>query len=197
MVRVDATTSSYLRGPGGLRYPGEQLGHSESSSSLLARSGHSGRQWNPMTFACSLRDRPVQAVNAGHIPGLDAGAPFDPYTLPAPAFRTLVRDAAARSDDEEFTITGALLPGATGDEAWRASAAAARFFLWYRRDAGDVQCTDRDTGLPCSDWLRSVVAAPPSRRLLPALMRKVLLSQPYPILSQDAGAHRRVTCFGP
>ena len=44
IVRVEATTSSYLSGPGGLRFPGEQLGHSASSRSLLSRAGHSGRQ---------------------------------------------------------------------------------------------------------------------------------------------------------
>ena len=150
-----------------------------------------------MTFACSLRHRPVQAVNAGHIPGLDNGAPFDPYTLPAPAFRTLVRNAVARSDDKEFTISGAILPGPVGDESWRASAAAAKFFLWYSADTGETQCTDRDTGLPCSAYLKDVLVAPPSRRPLAWLMRNVLLSQPYPIPGYDAGAHFRLHCFGP
>ena len=101
---------------------------------------------------------------------------------------------------EDFDIVGSLLPGVEGDEKWRAYASAEDFVLRRRVTAGGgdtIECVDRKNGSSCSASLNAILLAPPSPHPLAWLFRKMLLQQPYPILDEDAGGHRRLHCFGP
>lgn len=213
IVRIEATNSSYISGPGGLRYPGEIWGHTSSSLEILVETGHSGRQWSPMSYACAIGNHPVidntetnHGLGKNHT-GLEgnyrtaAGEDaFDMFSLPAPEVRRVVREARERHPREDFDIVGATLPGATGDETWRANAVRTRFVLRRRFDAvgkETLTCTDPHTDEVCDVWTHAVLLAPPTNRWLNVLMRTILVQQPYPILAEDAGEHRRVHCFGP
>lgn len=129
--------------------------------------------------------------------------PFDPFTLLAAETRRQIREAMSRYPDEPFDIRGALLPGFVGDEAWRATASRAKFVLERRLDAasGDtIVCSDPDTGDACPNWVSAILLTPPSDHWFSGLMRRLLLSQPYPILAEDLQQHghtRRLHCFGP
>ena len=142
IIRIaEGTNTSHLNGPGGFRYPGELLGHTPGAVDLLVISGHSGRQWSPMAFACAAGNKPwkmmvEQGVNNGLGSWVNTGnnddgkygylkrhigsgrvrsshwdpatvlskateaeglvVPFDPYTLPAPELRRIIRDARER-----------------------------------------------------------------------------------------------------
>ena len=50
IVRIESTNCSHLTGPAGADFPGELIEHTEASRRLLVASGHSGRQFSPMTF---------------------------------------------------------------------------------------------------------------------------------------------------
>ena len=117
--------------------------------------------------------------------------PFDPFTLLAAETRRQIREAISRYPDEPFDVRGALLPGFVGDEAWRATASRADFVLERRPGAaGDaLTCTDPATGEECAPWVRAVLLTPPSDHWFGRLMRRLLLSQPYPILAEDLEAH--------
>lgn len=228
IVRIaEGTNCSHITGPSAFRYPGELLGHTAGAVDLLVRTGHSGRQWSPMTFSCAAANKPPVAVNRGHIVGLDESAPFDPYTLPAPELRRILRDARARYPLEDFDVVGALLPGVEGDEKWRAFASAEDFVLRRRIDragndslvclrysnnssrsggsvasAGEEENSGGDNAekgnlLPCSASLERILLTPLSDHIFARFMRWILLSQPYPILAEDAKSHRRLHCFGP
>ena len=224
IIRITAGTNcSHLSGASGFRYPGELQGHTPGSIAILKKSGHSGRQWSPMAFACPVGNKlpkldgamgcstPHHKANAGRevndgFWGGVAGAnvfdvPFDPYTLPAPELRRIIRDSRSRYPLENFNIEGVLLPGVEGDEDWRANAVAERFVLHRRvthaHNADTIRCVDMKTGAPCKPWLEAILLAPPSPHPLAFFFRKLLLQQPYPIVKEDAGEHRRVHCFGP
>ena len=201
IIRVEATNSSHLTGPGSVKYPGELLNHSPRAVELLKQSGHSGRQWNPMTFACAIGNRLDSKVNQGHIPGLIDSSPFDPYTLPSAEFRNLIHIARSRFPLESFEIEGALLPGIEGDEEWRAKDAKARFRIHRKYssslNAENIECQNLETNLPCEEWLEKTLLQSPSKHWIAVFFRRILLQQPYPIVLEDAGPHRAVHCFGP
>ena len=92
-----------------------------------------------------------------------------------------------------------VLPGAAGDESWRATAARVRFEIVA--SAHGVRCVDSDTGAACASEVRSALVAPPSGHPLAWLVRRLLVSQPYPIVREDLelghGGSRNLHCFGP
>lgn len=210
VARVEGTNSTFLTR--GVRYPGELL-HSDGDGccrpaavAMLRASGHSGRQWSPMAFACAIGNQPTLGTgsNASILSAAAgvaaASAPFQPYTVPTPELRRLLRDARARHPTEDFVLSGALLPGAQGDETWRARAASARFAIHRRhataRAGETLTCTD-EAGDACDTWVAAQLLTEPSGRWLAQLASKLLLQQPYPLVAGDEGAHRRVHCFGP
>ena len=111
-----------------------------------------------------------------------------------------------RFPGEPFEIDGAVLPGAEGDEVWRATASAADFRIAYD-GASRIECIDPATGAACAAWVEARLLAPPSGRWAAALMRRVLLQMPLPILpsfvpsgdqedGSDAGNKWGVHCMG-
>lgn len=79
---------------------------------MLRLANHSGRHFNSAV---------ARVVGPFAVPKRPADAPFVPYTLPAFEVRRLLRDARAARSPFEIVLTS--LPGATGDERWRTSAA--------------------------------------------------------------------------
>ena len=222
IIRIDATNASYLNGPYGVRYPGELLGHTPATRANLIASGHSGRQFSPMSFACSIGNHPevTNKTNTGTMEhqraqndGInDHGKSdyhwndgdeivFDKWSIPVPEFRNrLLIQARDRFPDENFEVSGALLPGIEGDELWRASASAASFVIRRSVDGDgfeDISCIDPDSGGLCPTWLSAQLLTPPTNRWLPWLVRRLLLSQPYPIVMKDVDNSKSVHCFGP
>ena len=184
VVRIENTNASGLA-----HLPGEVVGHTSRALEMLAFSGHSAKQWMPMAFVCP------HAIGEGVINNRKRLVAIhrDAFTLPAPELRRVIHNMRSRYSDEDWDIEGVLLPGAEGDEEWRANAAAARFVL-QRRGSGSVRCVDTDTDVACASWLHAILLTPPSSHPLAFLFRKLLLHQPHPILPEDAGDHRRVHC---
>ena len=172
-----------------MNFPGEYE-HKPRLVDILVAAGHSGRQFNAMggytkvgnhppkedAICHSTTDRPARAATA--------------YSLPSMEMRRIIRDAQLRFPGESFVIEGALLPGCSGDEAWRATAADSRFTISRNGDRGSISCVEG--GDACETLL-----VPLSTHWFAEFLRSVLLQQAYPILMEDAGAHRRVHCFGP
>ena len=100
-----------------------------------------------------------------------------------------------------FRPPNSVLPGAEGDETWRATAGQNGSFVIRRRfsasTANETVVCETAAGEPCPDWLRQRLLQPPSGNMLAWLAGKLLLQQPYPIVPEDAGSHRLVHCFGP
>jgi hypothetical protein len=106
VVRVEGTNCSHL-GAAGVRYPGELVNPegdgccSPAAVRMLRASGHSGRQWSPMAFACPLGNHPetfgsnTSILGAGAA-GAAGAAGFAPYTVPARELRRLLVDARER-----------------------------------------------------------------------------------------------------
>jgi hypothetical protein len=205
VIRVEGTNSSHF-GAHGVRFPGELLNSAgdgccrPAAVDLLRASGHSGRQWSPMSFSCAVNNRPVSTVssNASIISSTGEWG-FERYTIPAAEMRRLLRDARSRYPEESLQVSGAILPGPEGDETWRANAAAARFVIRRRFDstgAEHVVCVDEED-TPCAGWVEEQLLAAPSGHWLAMLASKMLLQQPYPLVVGDEGPHRRLHCFGP
>jgi hypothetical protein len=92
--------------------PAETTPHlSAGAIALLRGSGHSGRVFNP-AFALNIGPHAMPPRPPG---------PFVRYTLPAFELRRQLHEA--RQAAETFELTYTSLPGATGDERWRATAA--------------------------------------------------------------------------
>ena len=130
---------------------------------------------------------------------VNATAHHDPFSIPSPEVRRIIREARSRHPSENFDIVGALLPGKEGDELWRAYSAVERFHLRRRVSSEGtevISCYDPD-GVECSDKLQGILLTPASSHWFAWLVRRLLFSQPYPIVAEDIGPHRRVHCFGP
>ena len=222
VVRIDSSNATHITGSRGFRFPGEIFGHTAGAIELLRASGHSGRQWSPTSYACAVGNHPhaeseenlglgkdhtvkdrssgMLAQSAEHQPPLDASVPHDPFTMLAPEVRRVIREARSRHPGEDFDIRGALLPGPSGDELWRAHAASHRFVLRRRVSgaAGEehISCEDEEGGA-CDERVRAVLLAPPSPHAFAWLMRRLLFSQPYPLVAEDVGEHRRGACTWP
>ena len=127
---------------------------------------------------------------------------FVPWTIPAYEMRRLIRQARARFPTETWEIEGAILPGAEGDEVWRATAAAARFLV--RREvsadgAERIACVDpeSESGGACEPFVAERLLSPPSDRWAAVLMRKLLLQMPYPIVDGFVmRSNRGIHCMG-
>ena len=221
IARIESTNASYLNGPYGVRYPGELLGHTPRTREYLVASGHCGRQFSPMSFACSIGNHPeiTNTTNTGtmdHQRAQNDGIndhgksnydwnegggdmDFDRWSIPVPELRNrLLIQARDRFPDESFEVLGSLLPGVEGDEDWRATASAAAFLIRRSVDADgaeSISCVDPASGAPCAPWVSAQLLTPPTGRWLPSLVRKLLLSQPYPFGTADGT--RRLICFGP
>jgi hypothetical protein len=205
VIRVEGVNSSHLTGSG-VRYPGELVSSSgdgccqPAAVQLLRSAGHSGRQWSPMSFSCAVGNRPPSAKTANASIISSTGQwKFQPYTIPAAELRRLIRQARVRYPGETFYISGAILPGAEGDENWRATATSARFVIRRRYDTSgseQIECVQDDTKA-CQGWVADRLLATPSGHWLARLASKLLLQQPYPLVQGDEGDHRRVHCFGP
>ena len=126
------------------------------------------------------------------------GAPFGPYTIAAAGARRLIRDARVYHQHEEFDISGAILDGTTGDELWRANSAAAEFTLKRRFDEmtglEKITCIDTRSNNPCSEWVSLTLLAEPTKKLFARIMSRLLLHMPIPIVKENEGHHRRITC---
>lgn len=224
VIRVESTNSSHLTGPIGVQFPGELFAHTPTTVSMLRASGHIGRQWSPNTYASAIGNHPTPSnENLGMRSGLDSygllnwrlhaertfivgmtgsegssiGAPFGPWSIAAAEMRRLIRDARSRHPSEAFEIEGAILPGAEGDEVWRARASAARFRIErsFNGDGTEVlACVEPESGSPCPKWVADRLLAPATRRFFAVLMRRVLLQMPFPIIEETIGENRLVVC---
>jgi len=119
-VRVEACTSELINS----LYPGESTAElSPRLRALLEGSGHIGRRFSP-----SARRAAIPAARAA-MPRWDGNSrePFVQYTLAALELRRLL--AQARHANESFSLTYVRLPGAVGDEAWRANATGPRIHI--------------------------------------------------------------------
>ena len=220
VIRVESTNSSYFTGPESIQFPGELLAHTPESVALLKQSGHLGRQWSSGAFISAIGNHPtVVGVNYGVnnpgfsnytwneekspeyiIGGVDTvgGAPFGKYTIAAAEMRRLIRQARSRYPNESFDIIGSILPGTKGDEVWRAKASAADFLLRRQVDeegVESVQCFQSDDmSTACEEWVSSSLLTPPSQHIVSRIVRAILFQLPIPIISEDAGTHRKVHC---
>ena len=229
IVRIESTNCSHLIGPLGVDFPGELVEHTEAAKELLVASGHSGRQWSPMTFYNKVGNHPTGSRPASdrgpvgpkvgsHLSPVNrmgqfyAGRPFSRYSIPAKELRRLLAQARSRHPTESFDIVGSFLPGMVGDEEWRAHASAFNFILKRRVIVGasdvltceDASAATSESGednpppsSSCPPWVESTLFASESSHPLAWLGRRLILSQPYPIVPGDEGSHRRVHCFGP
>ena len=120
VVRVEASSSVRLNALAPAEVSTEL---SPRVRELLQRSGHIGRQFNP-----TVRHVFGHEVSV-HMPRWDAasGTPFVAFTVPALELRRLLQ--IARGAQEPFTLTYVRLPGALGDNAWRANASGPRISL--------------------------------------------------------------------
>ena len=101
---------------------------------------------------------------------------FMPHTLSALGLRRLI--AAALAQGDVFWLEYAKLPGAIGDEAWRTTAAAARFRVEVT--GGQVaRCEEKETGKPCDARERALLD-PPSAPT--DALAYFLIPQPNPIV---------------
>ena len=73
-------------------------------------------------------------VNSGKWEDTNETFTLTPYTIAAAEMRRVIRHARSRHPQEDFDITGALLPGVVGDEKWRATASETDFILRRRFD---------------------------------------------------------------
>ena len=229
IIRVESTNASYLFGDYGVKYPGELLGHTPRTRQLLVDSGHSGRQFSPMSFACSIGNHPERkSVNTGTMEhtvrkandGINdhgksnyfwhdgSSTSFVRWTIPVPEFRNrLFVQTRDRFPDESFFIEMSILPGnGEGDEIFRTTATAARVMITRSFDAKGaehIECTrldesgENENDGVCASEIEARLLTPPTNRWLPFLVRKLLLSQPYPIVEKDVGSHKALHCFGP
>lgn len=107
LVRVEKSTSLHMAG----YCPAETSARlAPGAVELLRRHGHSGRAFNP-AFALN--------IGPHALPPRAKGAPFVRYSLPAYELRRQLRDARAKG--ERFELVYTHLPGAAGDERWRAT----------------------------------------------------------------------------
>ena len=120
------------------------------------------------------------------------GAAFVRYSVPALELRRLL--AEARALNESFRLVYTVLPGLTGDEAWR-RAAAGRTVTLNEDGRGMARCT-----VACAHALLGPCDCAPTElaRLPPPgwLASKVLVQQAYPILD-EAQVGDELPCFGP
>ena len=83
--------------------------------------------------------------------------PFPSYTVPGLQLRLLLMEAREHHAEagEGFTLTYEILPGVTGDEAWRKRAVAATVQLEEEPAKGRRKCRVRRAGdllwAPCAD----------------------------------------------
>ena len=218
VIRVESTNSSYFTGPESIQFPGELLAHTPESVALLKQSGHLGRQWSSGFYISKIGNHPTvvgnhygmeifsksnpKDVNSPEyiIGGVDTvgGAPFGKYTIAAAEMRRLIRQARSRYPNESFDIIGSILPGTKGDEVWRAKASAADFLLRRQVDeegVESVQCFQSDDmSTACEEWVSSSLLTPPSQHIVSRIVRAILFQLPIPIISEDAGTHRKVHC---
>ena len=190
IIRIVNSNATHL-----CEYPGDITSENDSGTlSLLRASGHLGLQFSPAQYAYSVGNHFDAHRNDLKCDGAVA------YTLPAAELRHILSDARRRFPHETFEFTGALLDGPAGDERWRATSAGTPFVLHrgFEGDEEHMTCTDPASGRACSPRVRAVLLSQPSgHSMLARALRSLLLSQPYPIIEQAAGAHRRVVCFGP
>ena len=117
-----------------------------------------------------------------------ADAPWSPYTLPALELRRVLGEA--RAAGAPFRLTYSVLPGRSGDEAWRRGAAA-RTVTVDGDGAGGVRCTlhcAKPWGCACAP---DEIALQPPRGWWAA---HTLVQQAYPLLPE---AGDELICFGP
>lgn len=135
VVRVEYTDSVYFNS----LYPGEMTSELPPDAvSILRRGGHLARQFNP---TCR---RVIGALTIPwpHLKPEDG--PFLRYTIPAVELRRLTSEA--RAIGQPFTLIYVRLPGAIGDEGWRADTSGPRIeFIVYGN--GTERCTA--DGLSC------------------------------------------------
>ena len=127
IVRVESSTSTHIN----RHYPADETPVlTAGTTALLKRAGHSGRTFNSAV---------TRVVGWFALPPRPDGAPFVPFTLPALEVRRLLRDA--RASGEPFEVIYTSLPGASGDEQWRASAEGRRVKLTVDGHGGGESCT--------------------------------------------------------
>jgi len=186
VVRVEDTNSTFIRH----LYPGDHSSTITPTATLTHLAPAAG--YLPATFYHPAKGR---VLGPGAVP---AHQQWVPFTLPAFELRRLIAEAAARR--QPFSLTYARLPGTTGDETWRATAAAATVEAHLDAAGALVACTrveassDDDAKHPCTET--ELVALPP----LPWLATKLVLYLPYPVQFRDPATQTpppNIQCFGP
>ena len=110
--------------------------------------------------------------------------------------RRLLADARRRYPHESFVVEGAILPGAEGDEEWRATASAHSFSIARLAEGDSIECTDRGTGAACSARVSAVLTSEPKDHLVSWLIRKILYQKQVPCLleGEDRVSSRLLHC---
>ena len=144
VVRVEASAAARVDGV----FPAELTAVlAPGAVTLLRGANHSGRHFNSAI---------AHTVGPAAVPPRADGAPFVPYTLPAFELRRALRDARAAGGPFELEYTS--LPGASGDEHWRANArgrtirltvtpSGERCTVLDAGDGGDPECRPDDLAL--------------------------------------------------
>ncbi|KAL1500427.1 hypothetical protein AB1Y20_013084 [Prymnesium parvum] len=165
LVRVEASTLRTLNA----MYPGDLSGSfSARTRRRLQQVGHHPGFFVPMTGRTAALDPgPPFVPHASPL-----GEAFVPYTLRALELRRLL--AEARRGGEPFSLAYSRLPGAEGDEAWRATA----------RDGPQVRVSDDGVGgRNCTAGGRPCAEDELARLPEPAYVaQRLMFSKPYPIL---------------
>ena len=170
VIRVEMTNSSHLTGPRDILAV-----RSPTTQALLREAGHAGTQYSPNIFA----------GGAQHI-GMQSAPQAIAYTLPAAGLRRLIHEARVRYPSEDFFIVGSVLPGAEGDEAWRATASQYKFSIARRgsvpRADDFIECIDPETNVPCESHVHNLILSPPSTHWIARLLQKLILQKQLPVL---------------
>lgn len=188
LVRVEYSNSTHMAG----YCPAETSAALSAGSVRLARqAGHSGRVFNP-AFALNIGPRALPPRPDG---------PFVRYTLPAYELRRQLRDvrSGAAAVGEAFELIYTNLPGATGDEKWRAKAAG-RTVKLVVHERGRESCLVLAAGSGDAESCQpdDLALAPfPEPDLWSAPLDAILGSlqswNPQPILSEE---QTEVHCYG-
>jgi len=177
LVRIESTSSLRMH----VFSPGDVTSSlSPRLRAMLAEVGHLGRQFNP-----SVRRA------FGHEASLSmprwqedgTGGPFLQYTMPALELRRVLADI--RQHNESFSLTYVRLPGALGDNHWRASASGPRVSL-VEDGQGGRQCAVSTGARFVSAFASSSPCASDEIAMLPppsGLVAKLSLFFPLPVLA--------------
>ena len=194
VVRVEASDSAWLVDI--LRYPGDVTSmHSARARAMMRAAGHTGQHWHPMLFSAPAGRQHAHCemgvADSSHPLPVRSRKLTQPFTVPAFELRRLL--AAMRAFGEPFTLSYTHLPGATGDEHWRARAVGRTVTIKEKAHGVQSQCrASGPGGLRCTSSDLALLPAPHGWRYWPA---KLLLNVPYAIV--DVESTTDLHCYSP